>query len=308
MSGFKNIGVKEYFRRYGYKYGLIRGMFMALPIHYISDYENKKLLYYQHVSEKIKREFSRKSSIIPEGLEFPKLEINNPIWVYWKQGEYEAPEIVKRCISSIKENVRGTVIVLDEGNLEEYIKLPKYVEKKAMVGNISAAHFSDLIRFSLLEHYGGTWIDATVLLTEKIPEYITESEIFAYRDSLGTINNAALAAVWLLHSKPHNAVIEKVRNYSFAYWRNHQYIQEYLFSNIVLTIALEEYGENFERMPYASSEYSTLLFKNIDASFDYTLYEHLLELSCVHKLSYKLEESVFLNKNNFYHYLVKNGN
>ena len=46
MAGFKNIGIKEYFKRYGYKYGLVRGAFMAMPLHWIKDKENRKILYY----------------------------------------------------------------------------------------------------------------------------------------------------------------------------------------------------------------------------------------------------------------------
>lgn len=49
MAGFKNIGIKEYFKRYGYKYGLVRGAFMAMPLHWIKDKENRKILYYPQI-------------------------------------------------------------------------------------------------------------------------------------------------------------------------------------------------------------------------------------------------------------------
>lgn len=76
---------------------------------------------------------------------------------------------------------------------------------------MSDAALSDLIRFSLLEHFGGTWIDATVLLTGKIPEYILESDFFAFRDTFGLIENPATISNWLLHSVPHNIIIKEAK-------------------------------------------------------------------------------------------------
>ena len=48
-------------------------------------------------------------------------------------------------------------------------------------GTISNTHFSDLIRLNLLNQYGGTWIDSTCLQTEKIPDYIKNSNLFLYK-------------------------------------------------------------------------------------------------------------------------------
>lgn len=48
MGAFQNIGINAYLKRYGLKNGLLRGIYMANPIHIVRDYENKKLLYYYH--------------------------------------------------------------------------------------------------------------------------------------------------------------------------------------------------------------------------------------------------------------------
>ena len=47
MSGFKNIGISEYFKRYGYRYGIRRMIFTVRNIHIVKEYENKKILYNQ---------------------------------------------------------------------------------------------------------------------------------------------------------------------------------------------------------------------------------------------------------------------
>ena len=36
MSGFKNIGISEYFKRYGYRYGIRRMAFTMRNIHLVS--------------------------------------------------------------------------------------------------------------------------------------------------------------------------------------------------------------------------------------------------------------------------------
>ena len=43
MGAFQNIGVSDYLKRYGWKYGIQRGAFTAFPFHIVNDYENKKI-------------------------------------------------------------------------------------------------------------------------------------------------------------------------------------------------------------------------------------------------------------------------
>ncbi len=62
-------------------------------------------------------------------------------------------------------------ILLNDQNLADYIRLPDYIEKKKDTGQIPIARYANLIEFALLEHYGGTWIDSTVYLTDPIPDY-----------------------------------------------------------------------------------------------------------------------------------------
>ena len=46
---------------------------------------------------------------------------SDPIWIMWYQGIENAPDIVKCCIESVKENCSGhEVIVLSEQNLSEF--------------------------------------------------------------------------------------------------------------------------------------------------------------------------------------------
>ena len=43
------------------------------------------------------------------------------------------------------------------------------------------AHFTDIIRLALLYNYGGVWIDATILLTDYLPQEYFEMDYFMFQ-------------------------------------------------------------------------------------------------------------------------------
>ena len=50
--------------------------------------------------------------------------------------------------------------------------MPDYLNEKLKSGVLPLAIYTDLMRVALLEHYGGTWMDATILLTDEISQAI----------------------------------------------------------------------------------------------------------------------------------------
>lgn len=90
------------------------------------------------------------------------------IWWCWLQGVDNAPPICKACLNSLKQNISDhKIIVITEENRHDFIKLPAKIEEKYANGLIDRTHFSDILRAALLVHYGGTWIDSTVLCTAR---------------------------------------------------------------------------------------------------------------------------------------------
>ena len=82
----------------------------------------------------------------------------NRIWVFWNSGFEKAPEIVKKCVDSIKKHSSGRIVeMVDEKNLRQYVNIPEYILKKYKTGKISHQHFSDIVRSVLLRDYGGLW-------------------------------------------------------------------------------------------------------------------------------------------------------
>ena len=145
-----------------------------------------------------------------------------------------------------------------------------------------------MLRFTLLEHFGGIWIDATVYLTGKLPAYAIECDLFAFRDSLGNIRNPALMCSWFLSSKKGNGVIRQTRNVLFAYWVKEDHVLEYLLPYLVLTMVLEQNQAAFARVPYADSAYCYQMLDALAAPYDAEKYRYILSRSSIHKLTYKL--------------------
>lgn len=306
MKAFQNIGIKDYFKRYGLSNGLKRGAFIICPLQVVKDKSYRKILYYYKIKNYLRRKCIRWRDKEPIGIEYGCEHIDDRIWIYWKQGIENAPAIVKSCIYSVIKIYDKKVILLSDQNINSYISLPSYVDIAVEQGSLSVIMYSDILRFSLLEHYGGTWIDATVFLTAPLPNYIVKSDLFAYRDSCASVYNPALMSVWLIRCRPGCEEIKEVRNVLLEYCRRKKKTIEYLFTSIIFTSVLEDHEEALDNIPYANSDYSYLLLDKLGNKYDPDLEEHIKELSSVHKLSYKLNDRIYDEKDTFYEIVISN--
>lgn len=101
------------------------------------------------------------------------------IWVFWGQGETQMPPLVKACYRQLTHYNENVILVTLE-NINNFIELPHIIYEKANMGNISWAHFSDIVRNTLLAKYGGLWLDATVWVSGAIPfERLSQVDIFS---------------------------------------------------------------------------------------------------------------------------------
>lgn len=114
---------------------------------------------------------------------------NTPIWVFWWQGMEQAPDLVRRCIESIRRNSGGhPVQIITKVNFAQYVSLPRSILDKVGT-SISLTHFSDILRMNLLADYGGYWLDATIFVTKPLPASSFDSPIFTGRNPGGDFRN-----------------------------------------------------------------------------------------------------------------------
>lgn len=94
--------------------------------------------------------------------------INKTLYMFWWTGFENAPEIVRVCLKSVRKFYPDYHLVLiDQTNVQSYIPAEDIVLKRFQKGWINVQNFSDYLRFYLMYHHGGYWIDATMFFTRR---------------------------------------------------------------------------------------------------------------------------------------------
>lgn len=221
------------------------------------------------------------------------------IWQYWAQGYDNVPPVVRQCLDSVEQRAGDyTIVRLTDNNLSEYLDLPDFVQEKR--GSYSRAHFSDLLRLMLLKVYGGIWMDATILLSARLPQAWAESDFFVFRrdpnepDFKYWRNTYAYYFGWakgfrvnMLNSfivaKKGNPTVSELCDLMLLWWMSHDNVPDYFFFQILCDV----YGLP-DSMPLVSDTLPHYLQQSMnDARFDLMPREEILDTIPIHKLTYK---------------------
>ena len=258
----------------------------------------------------------------------PKKTFENEkiIWQFWGQGwDFEKlPEVVKISYKSVqKYNKDYKIIHLDMNNINDYLEIPKYILEKVESKKISFAHFTDIIRLALLNNYGGVWIDATILLTDYLPQEYFEMEYFMFQrdDSLSLENKKDWEKYddfyfsWddemkvrvlnsIIFAKKNNEIIKILLDMLLIFWKYNDLAPNYFFFQVLYTELIENYYK--EKKCKVVSD--TLTHEMIRVWFDKFSEEKLSEITKknnIHKLTYKIDSKKRNTKGSFLDYFKK---
>lgn len=229
------------------------------------------------------------------------------IWTCWLQGEENAPKIVKKCIASMRQYANGyEVIVVNKTNLSQYVKLPEYINEKYARGIIPHAHYSDMVRLALLQEHGGIWIDSTILLTGKLPEYITGANLFIFRtwpQGHSCIYNPFFV------SCPEHPLLNSVLNLLYTYWKHEDKLVSYSIFHLMFTTAINATPQNralWDSVPVVDGIQMFYIMPQLGKPYNEQAYQLATQLSSIHKLTYKFEQfGIDINKKGtFYDVLI----
>ena len=243
--------------------------------------------------KKLKKKYKHFIQSAAEDLNSEAKDVNictykNVFWFFWYQGFDQAPELVHICYDSIKSNFpERQIILLDKDNIKEYIELPLFIWEKFNRGNISFAHFSDLIRLALLIKHGGTWIDSTVYCTgSNNSDDIINADLFVFR-SLAPGNGCQISYVsnWMISAKPASRILSLTYDLLIEYWKTNNKIIDYYIFHIFMTIAIENFPDEWGMCPIRNNGYPHLLQFSFDEPFNSVKYDEIKALSNFHKLS-----------------------
>lgn len=226
-----------------------------------------------------------------------------PIWIFWYQGEKNAPAIVKACINSVKSHAGNhNVHIITKENLYQYLSIPQNISIMFEHHNISITNFSDYVRLALLYEYGGLWIDATVYVTKdidmscynpvfdsiKIPP-MTKYEISDYKWTS-----------FYLFSYPKSDAMFICKKIFEAYWNDGFYtIINYLFIDFIfemLYVKNKYFKAIIDNKKYEHKQIYSLQ-EVLNNRYDEDIFNSLTANTSVFKLSYKF---VYINNNTFY--------
>lgn len=254
--------------------------------------------------QKLKRKYLRKVSRQDYNLTLKKPKI---IWFCWLQGLDNAPELVKKCFTKLREILSDYDIkILTKENIFEYTDLPEYIIEKWNKGIITNTHFSDILRNNLLVKNGGTWIDSTVLLTDKLPEDIEVANLFLFQTlKPGCDGKAVSISSWFISSIPHNPVLEVSQKLLYYYWEKNDYLCDYFLFHDFVQIGLDLYPEIYDEIPKYTNETPHIMLFNLSKKYDKRKFNNICKQSFIHKLTYKLSEDQKKDKTNLYNELIK---
>ena len=256
----------------------------------------------------------------------PKKTFNNEkiIWQFWGQGwDFEKlSDVVKISYKSVEKYKKDYEIIhLDMININDYLEIPAYILKKVEDKKMGFAHFTDIIRLALLYNYGGVWIDATILLTDYLPQEYFEMDYFMfqrddnlenkkdwedYDDFYFSWNNEMKVRVLnsIIFAKKNNEIIKTLLDMLLIFWEHNDLVPNYFFFQVLYT----ELIENYYKKKQCKIVSDTLTHELIRVWFDKFSQEKLDEITKrnnVHKLTYKIDSGKRDTKGTFLDYFKK---
>lgn len=150
------------------------------------------------------------------------------IWAIWWQGaDAVKPKLVQNCLDSINRNKGDfNFVIIDNENYSKYIDISEVVFDKFKSGTIGIAAFTDYIRFSLLEKYGGWYVDATIFANRCFEVPVNNFYSIRLPYDCEIISKARWSAFcWYL--PPKHGLAEFFVKAFEEYWHNHDKLINY---------------------------------------------------------------------------------
>lgn len=260
------------------------------------------------IKQKLEKKYKTQIIDIERKYREKPVDIDRKIWVCWFQGMENAPDIVKRCYLSLKENITDReIVLLTENNYRDYVTFPCEIQRKIDSGMIKGAHMSDLLRLELLQEYGGTWIDATVFCSSnEIPKYMLDSDLFLFQClKPGKDGQPSIISNWFITAKPNQKFVFIVKELLYDYWRNHDEVVDYFIFHDFFQMLIDRYPEEWANVvPFSSSTPHILLLRLFE-KYDEAMWDAIRKQTPFHKLTYKFSKDEENRENTFYRVVLK---
>lgn len=233
------------------------------------------------------------------------------IWQCWWQGSDHLSGITKLCTNSVRVNSRKIEIVfITLDNYADYIQLPEHVIEKVNNGTISLTFFSDILRVNLLKKYGGLWIDATVLLTDKIMDEIITRDFITCpekNDDLYFVSKYKWNTS-ILGGKVNLPIFSFVANMFNDYWAKENKIIDYYLFDYLIALGyrnVPKIREEIDSHPFINPQKHKLQ-NLLNKPYSENEWRQVTSDTSMFKLSRKVDyDSIVSGKKTFYQVLLE---
>lgn len=302
---------KEYIKEFGIRIFVIAGFTRVLRRiklnNTVKSYEKFK---YASIIRWLDKRYGKEANKAIAGYSSQsKIKENDPIWIFWWQGEETMPPIVKSCYKSVLKNSEDhPVILITEKNVKDYINVPQYIYDKIENKKMTLTHFSDILRENLLYKHGGIWMDATIYMTAPFSKEMYKYEYYSIK---GAFEEWEWTGFFQATGKG-NVFAKTVSHLFNCYWKEHDCLISYLLIDCFLAVA-RKHSDAIDRMvaelPQKDPSIFLLNDQFLDRAYDKCEMEELCKKSNLHKLSYKYDHANQVNgKITFWKYLATEEN
>lgn len=147
------------------------------------------------------------------------------IWTCWFQGLDTAPPVVRACVSSwLRHNPTWELRCLEAKTVSHYAPVASIIDLERQ--RLTAASLADIARLLLLQRYGGVWVDATVLCTRPLDDWLPEVARGGFFAFAAPAPDRPLAS-WLLASDPRHILVSSWRRAVELYWARRKETDDY---------------------------------------------------------------------------------
>lgn len=220
---------------------------------------------------------------------------DGPIWVFWWQGEHAAPRVVRVCVETMRRHAANRdVVIITKDNIREYCNLPDYIYEKVDNHSITLTHFSDIVRFNLLHHHGGLWMDATLYVANALNEDRCFGSFYTCSGFDDPTHFFVTEGKWtgfFIGGSADESLFAFMNSFFLCYWKTNSELIDYFLIDYALRYAYEHrIGSLWNWVRTQNGKDDPKLFDLaplLAKEYDLTVWERLTSDTSVFKLSWK---------------------
>ncbi len=203
------------------------------------------------------------------------------------------------------------VVLITMENVECYIDIPEYIYRKVKKGTLSLTHFSDIIRFSLLQKYGGLWMDATIYVSAQIPDKYFDVPLYGIQntDIEGRKENPYYGGItsYLVGGTKNHLLFVFCKDFFLEYQQKYNHIIDVHWINIAYAIAYKNFSSvksDIDDIGMNNMNVQSLV-KVVNEEFDNQKWIELTQHQIFHKMNWRINYKKQIDrKNTIYGYIA----